>query len=195
MAFLEAAIQRLFLEYSLILGIPGIFLWEEGAIFSKTAGGMSVVLVEVGSCVCFYQIFCLFIVYCVNGSFGRTALSGYFYIKHTFSFNLTWKESFLKSTVHRLTFDKYLVLHQLFVKHQLCFCSLEEFPSSMTNLLMQYFCNFYNFGVFSVSVSVSVSLSLSIYLSKLAVYENRSGSSNLLSLSLSQERNVTPFGS
>ena len=118
----------------------------------------------MGSCVYFYQIFCLFIVCCVNGCFWRTALSDCFYIKHTFSFNLTWKESFLKGTVHRLTFDKYLVLHQLFIKHQLCLGSPEGFPSSMTNLLMQYFYNFYNFGLFSIWLFDSVFLTFSFCL-------------------------------
>ena len=60
-----------------------------GIISGKPVGGMSVVLVEVGSCVYFYQIFSLFILYCVNGGFWRTGLSGCFYIKYTFSFNLT----------------------------------------------------------------------------------------------------------
>ena len=125
---------------------------------------MSVVSVEVGSCVYFYQTFCLFIVCCVNGWFWRTALSGCFYIKYTFSFNLTWEESFLKSTARRLTFDKYLVLHQLFIKYQLYLGSPEGFPSSMANLVMQYFYNFYNFGLFSRWFFDSVILTFSFCL-------------------------------
>ena len=125
---------------------------------------MSVVSVEVGSCVYCYQTFCLFIVCCVNGWFWRTALSGCFYIKYTFSFNLTWEESFLKSTARRLTFDKYLVFHQLFIKYQLCLGSPEGFPSSMANLLMQYFYSFYNFGLFSRWFFDSVILTFSFCL-------------------------------
>ena len=125
---------------------------------------MSVVLVEVGSCVYFYQIFSLFILYCVNGGFWRTALSGCFYIKYTFSFNLTQKESILNSTVHKLSFDKCLVLYQLFIKQQLCLRSTEGFSSLMTNLLMQYFYSFYNFGLLSRWVFDSVILTFSFYL-------------------------------
>ena len=108
----------------------------------------------------------ILLIYCLlcKRLFSENWLSGCFYIKYTFSFNLTWKESFLKSTVHRLTFDKYLVLHQLFIKHQLCLGSPEGFPSSMANLLMQYFYNFYNFGLFSRWLFDSVVLTISFCL-------------------------------
>ena len=67
------------------------------------------------------KYFSYFIIYCVNGWFWGTVLSGCFIILSTlFILNLTWKESFLESTLSGWTFGKYLVLHQLLIKHQLC---------------------------------------------------------------------------
>ena len=81
---------------------------------------------------CFSNI--LFI-YCVNCCFMGKC---WFIILSTLFILPTWKENSLERALEWI-FDKYLVLYQLFIKHQLCIGNLQSFPSQMTNLLTQYF--------------------------------------------------------
>ena len=77
MVHLEKAIQEFSLKWPFILGILEEFLW--GLISIEGAGciSLSVILVEVGSFMGVSQILIsYFIIYCANGCFGETALSG-----------------------------------------------------------------------------------------------------------------------
>ena len=49
--------------------------------------------------------------------------------KYIFHFNVAWNECFLESTLRSWIFDKNCVLHQLFIKNQLCVGNLERFLS------------------------------------------------------------------
>ena len=94
-----------------------------------------------------------FIIYYVNGCFGVTALFGCFnFLKATFNFNLTRKESFLETTLQGEIFYTYLVLHKLFIKHQLCINNPKRFLTKMINLLTLCF---YQFTVLNNSVLFS----------------------------------------
>ena len=137
MVYLEAAIQGFSLIQSLyfrqtsgiLLGGGGSFPVELQALYLPFWWKWAPSWV-------FLKYFSYFIIYCVNNCFWGTALSCCFIIFDTLSiFNLTWKEGFLESTLGGLMCNKYLVLHQLFIKHQLCFGILERFPSQITNLL------------------------------------------------------------
>ena len=131
MVHLEAAIQGLFN----IVILYQVYLrnscggWE--LISSRATGSLSTVLVKGAPSWVFLKYVSQFIIYFVNGCFGGPALGGCFIIfSALFIFNLTWKENFLESTLRGWIFDKYLVLHQLFIKHQLCAGNLKRFPFS-----------------------------------------------------------------
>ena len=136
MVYLEAAIQGFSLIQSFYLfhrkKIKILFWYTCGIPVGRGSSPVELQTREILTC------FSYFIIYCVNGCFWGTVLSGCFIILSTlFVLNLTCKESFLESTLSGWTFGKYLVLHQLLIKHQLCVGSLERFPSQMTNLLTQ----------------------------------------------------------
>ena len=131
MVYLEAAIQGFPLMQSFFFrytwGIPVyVCLWGDGR---RSHFQQSCKLL-------FLNCFSYFVIYCVNGCFWATTLSACFIILSTlFIFNLTRKESFLESFLCGWIFVKYLVLHQLFIKHELCIGNLERFPSQMINSL------------------------------------------------------------
>ena len=84
----------------------------------------------------FLKYFFYFTNLCVKRRFGGIFHSDCFIISVIiFIFNLKWKESFLESTFRGWIFDEYLILHQLFIKHQLYTGNLERFHSQMSNLL------------------------------------------------------------
>ena len=82
---MEAAIQEFSLKkvnlFMYTWGIPAVAL-----IFSKAAGYMSAVLVGLAPSLVFLKYFSYFIIYCVNGFFGGTALGDCFIILVHFSF-------------------------------------------------------------------------------------------------------------
>ena len=137
MVYLEAAIQGFSLKYQ--------FSFRKqlenscgGLISSKAACCISADFVEVVSFIDVTQVFCLFYyLFCERlflGNFPWWLLHNFKYIFH---FNVTQKESFLERTLRAWVFDKYRILHQLFIKNQLCVGNLERFPSQMTNLQTQ----------------------------------------------------------
>ena len=70
------------------------------------------------------------IISCKNCCFRETALSGCFVILSTLSiFDLTWMKGFLEGSPSRWIFNKYLVLYQMFMKHQRWVGILERFSS------------------------------------------------------------------
>ena len=125
----ESSRSRVFL----LIGVHIRYTWgiSVGDSFpSKVTGCRSAVLVEVGSFVGLSQVSCMFYyLFC-----KRLFLENCFwwllqYFMDTFYFDLTWKESFLKSALCGRIFHKYLVFHQLFIKHQPCVANIERFPS------------------------------------------------------------------
>ena len=63
------------------------------------------------------------------------------YYKDTFHFNLTWKDSFLESSFREWIFDRYIVLHQLFTKHQLSIGNLGKFQKHSLADVLQKKCS------------------------------------------------------
>ena len=91
-----------------------------GLIFSKAAGCMPAILLEVGSFMVVSQILRLF----YYSLFEQLFLENCPYwllnnFKYIFHFNLTRKERLLKSTLCQWIFDKYLVLRQSFIINQI----------------------------------------------------------------------------
>ena len=91
------------------------FCW--GLISSKHETCLFAVLEEVGSFRGDFLSSILLISLFVwrTAVFGELPLMAAHNFKYTVHFTLTWKESFLDGTIRGWAFDKYLVLHQLFI--------------------------------------------------------------------------------
>ena len=107
-----------------------VYLWNSrgGLISSKVAGCRSAVFVEVGYFLDISRTFCLFCyLFCNRLFLWRFSQWLLQYFKDTFHFNLTWKESFLESTLAGgFLINMWYCIKYL--KHQLCIGNLERFP-------------------------------------------------------------------
>ena len=130
MVYLEAAFQGFFLKvvirftYTWGTSVRGSFpvmLWAVCLLFWWKWAPLWV----------FFKYFASFIIFllCERLFWGNKPWWLPHNFKYIFYFNLTWKETFLKSTLRGWIFDKWLVLRQLFAKHHLCIGTVERFPS------------------------------------------------------------------
>ena len=132
MVYVEAVIQGFSLKWLFYIYLGN----SRGGVHFQWSC-RSAVLVGVGSFVGVSQLFYLPIVW--TTVFGGIALSDCFIILYTlFIFNLHGRKALWRAP-RGWIFDKYLVLYQVFIKHQVCVGDLQSFPCLMTNLLTQCF--------------------------------------------------------